>query len=74
MNSLFWLLQAQWIANILRFRFQRTIQFCRELKQSIPNAEFRWRNRSRIKKTVQQAVERGYSDIAVINEDRRHPS
>ncbi|XP_077500420.1 ribosome production factor 1 isoform X1 [Amblyomma americanum] len=52
----------------------RTIRFCRELKQSIPNAEFRWRNRSRVKKTVEQAIERGYSDIAVINEDRRHPN
>ncbi|CAN7949921.1 unnamed protein product [Ixodes pacificus] len=53
---------------------RRTIKFCRELKQSIPDAEFRWRNRSRIKKTVEQAVERGYSDIAIINEDRRHPN
>ncbi|XP_050042362.3 ribosome production factor 1 isoform X2 [Dermacentor andersoni] len=52
----------------------RTIKFCRELKQSIPYADFRWRNRSRIKKTVEHAIERGYSDIAVINEDRRHPN
>ncbi|KAH9367143.1 hypothetical protein HPB48_011001 [Haemaphysalis longicornis] len=52
----------------------RTIKFCRELKQSIPNAEFRWRNRSRVKKTVEQAIQRGYSDIAVINEDCRHPN
>uniref|UniRef100_A0A6M2CQD9 Putative ribosome production factor 1 n=1 Tax=Rhipicephalus microplus TaxID=6941 RepID=A0A6M2CQD9_RHIMP len=52
----------------------RTIKFCRELKQSIPNTDFRWRNRSRIKKTVEHAIARGYSDIAVINEDRRHPS
>ncbi|XP_075731101.1 ribosome production factor 1 isoform X2 [Rhipicephalus microplus] len=52
----------------------RTIKFCRELKQSIPNTDFRWRNRSRIKKTVEHAIARGYSDIAVINEDRRHPN
>ncbi|KAH8035174.1 hypothetical protein HPB51_004415 [Rhipicephalus microplus] len=53
---------------------ERTIKFCRELKQSIPNTDFRWRNRSRIKKTVEHAIARGYSDIAVINEDRRHPN
>ncbi|XP_064477611.1 ribosome production factor 1-like [Ornithodoros turicata] len=53
---------------------KRTIQFCRELKQSVPNAEFRWRNRARIKKLVVKAGELGYTDIAVINEDRRHPN
>jgi len=52
----------------------RTIQFCRELKQSIPNAEFRWRNRARVKKVIDQAIPRGYSDIIVVNEDRRNPN
>jgi ribosome production factor 1 len=31
---------------------QRTIKFCRELKQTLGTAEFRWRNRSSIKKMV----------------------
>ncbi|XP_013783315.1 ribosome production factor 1-like [Limulus polyphemus] len=52
----------------------RTIRFCRELKQTIPNAEFRWRNRASVKKMVKGAIERGFSDIVLINEDRRHPN
>ncbi|XP_076334036.1 ribosome production factor 1 [Tachypleus tridentatus] len=52
----------------------RTIRFCREFKQTIPNAEFRWRNRTSVKKMVKDAIEREFSDIVVINEDRRHPN
>ena len=52
----------------------KTIKFCRELKQTIPNAEFRWRNRSSVKKMVKAAVERQYTDILIVNEDWRKPS
>jgi len=52
----------------------KTIRFCRELKQTIPNSEFRWRNRSSVKKMVTAAIERDYSDIIIINEDWRKPS
>lgn len=52
----------------------KTIKFCRELKQSIPGAEFRWRNRTAIKRMVVLAAERGYTDIVIINEDVRKPT
>lgn len=51
-----------------------TIKFCRELKQTIPGAEFRWRNRSSVKKMCRAAAARDYTDIVIINEDRRTPS
>ncbi|RWS07365.1 ribosome production factor 1-like protein [Dinothrombium tinctorium] len=52
----------------------KTIKFCRELMQTIPNSEFRWRNRSGIKKMVKAASSRGYTDIIIINEDVRKPN
>ena len=52
----------------------KTIKFCRELKQTIPNAEFRWRNRSNVKTMVKAAIARDYTDIIIINEDGRKPS
>jgi len=52
----------------------KTIKFCRELKQSIPNAEFRFRNRSSVKKMVKAAIDRDYSDILIVNEDWRKPN
>lgn len=52
----------------------KTIKFCREFKQTIPNADFRWRNRMSIKKMVTAANNRGYTDIAVVNEDLRKPN
>jgi ribosome production factor 1 len=52
----------------------KTIKFCRELKQTIPNAEFRWRNRSAIKKICRGASARGYTDIMVVNENVRRPN
>lgn len=52
----------------------KTIRFCRELKQTIPNAEFRWRNRSSVKKMVKAAIARDYTDILIVNEDWRKPS
>ena len=52
----------------------KTIKFCRELKQTIPNSEFRWRNRSSVKKMVRAAIDRNYTDIIIVNEDSRKPS
>ncbi|RWS27112.1 ribosome production factor 1-like protein, partial [Leptotrombidium deliense] len=52
----------------------KTIKFCRELMQTIPNSEFRWRNRSSIKKMVKAASARNYTDIIIINEDLRKPN
>lgn len=51
-----------------------TIKFCRELKQTIPGGEFRWRNRSSVKKMCKAATTRNYTDILIVNEDKRIPS
>lgn len=40
-----------------------TIRFCRELELVLPNAEFHYRNYAHIKKTVPQAVEKGFTDF-----------
>ncbi|KAH9399082.1 hypothetical protein TYRP_018470 [Tyrophagus putrescentiae] len=52
----------------------KTIRFCRELRNAIPNAEFRFRKRASIKKMVKAAAERGYTDILIVNEDWRKPN
>lgn len=52
----------------------RTIQFCRELKTILPKSEFRFRNRSAIKKIIKGCIERNYTDLIVINENRREPN
>ncbi|KAI1285603.1 Ribosome production factor 1 [Halotydeus destructor] len=52
----------------------KTIKFCRELKQTIPNAEFRFRNRSSIKKMLKAASALNYTDVIIVNEDRRNPN
>ncbi|OQR77680.1 ribosome production factor 1-like [Tropilaelaps mercedesae] len=51
-----------------------TIKFCRELELVLPNAEFRYRNYAHIKKTIPQAIERGFTDFLVVNEHRASPS
>lgn len=52
----------------------KTIKFCRELRNVIPNSEFRFRKKASIKKMVNAAVDRGFTDIVIINEDWRKPS
>lgn len=52
----------------------RTIQLCRELKTIIPKSEFRFRNRSAIKKIIKGCIERDFTDLIVINENRREPN
>uniref|UniRef100_A0A6G1S6T4 Ribosome production factor 1 n=1 Tax=Aceria tosichella TaxID=561515 RepID=A0A6G1S6T4_9ACAR len=52
----------------------RTIQLCRELKTILPKSEFRFRNRSAIKKIIKGCIERNYTDLIVINENRREPN
>ncbi len=53
---------------------QRTIAFMKELSRIIPNSEPMWRRNASIKKTVKQAVQKGFTDIVVINEDNRIPN
>nr|CAG4650323.1 EOG090X09U6 [Sida crystallina] len=52
----------------------KTIRFIRELTKIIPNTECFWRKRSSVKKMIKSAKERGYTDVVVINEDRRVPN
>lgn len=52
----------------------KTIAFIRELCRMVPGAIPSWRKRSSIKKMVVRAAERDFTDIIVINEDRRHPN
>ena len=46
----------------------------RELCKCIPNSEIRLRRSIDIKKIVVQAVEREYTDILVVNEDKKLPN
>lgn len=52
----------------------KTIHFIRELTKIIPNSECRWRHRSSVKKMILAAKERDYTDVIVVNEDRRTPN
>ncbi len=46
----------------------------KELSRIIPNSEPVWRRNASIKKTVHQAVSKGFTDLVVINEDNRIPN
>ena len=46
----------------------------RELKKCIPNSEIRQRWGIDLKKIIPQAVEREYTDILVVNEDKKIPN
>nr|CAG4644960.1 EOG090X09U6 [Leptodora kindtii] len=52
----------------------KTIRFIRELTKMIPNSECRWRKRSSVKKMVVSAKAKEFTDVIVINEDKRHPN
>ncbi|KAI2808708.1 hypothetical protein RDWZM_005918 [Blomia tropicalis] len=52
----------------------KTIKFCRELRNTIPNSEFRFRKKASIKKMVKCATDLGYTDILIVNEDWRKPN
>jgi len=51
-----------------------TIRFCRELKLLIQDSIFRYRRRTSLKKLVEEAKTRGFTNIVVVTEDRRHPT
>ncbi len=46
----------------------------KELSRCIPNSDVRLRSCSNIKKIIPMAVGRGYTDILVVNEDRKIPN
>lgn len=51
-----------------------TIRFCRELKLLIQDSIFLYRRRASLKKLVEEAKTRGFTNIVVVTEDRRHPT
>lgn len=53
---------------------KKSIAFIRELCRIVPNSEPRWRSRSSIKKMVKTATAKGFTDLIVVNEDRRVPN
>ena len=48
--------------------------FMRELVSIIPNSEIRSRKNVGLKKIIPVAIGYGYTDIIVVNQDRRIPS
>lgn len=52
----------------------RTNKFCKELKRMLPNAELYYRRGLDLKKIIPQAKEKDFTDIMVINEDRKEPN
>lgn len=52
----------------------KTIAFIKEFNRMIPNSEALWRKNTSFKKIVKQSVEKGYTDVVVINEDNRIPN
>jgi len=52
----------------------RTMKFAKQLQKSIPNSFVFYRKGLPIKKIVPQCVEKEFTDIIVINEDRKTPN
>ncbi|KAK2156870.1 hypothetical protein LSH36_203g02027 [Paralvinella palmiformis] len=52
----------------------RTYKFCKELRKVIPNSDVFSRKNMDLKKIIPQAVSRDYTDLLVINEDRKTPN
>lgn len=52
----------------------KTRLFGKELSRILPNSRFLFRNRSGIKKMVKSATEHGYTDLIVVNENRKEPN
>lgn len=52
---------------------KKTRIFGRELTRIIPNSVSLYRNRSGVKKIVKSASAKGYTDILVVNENRKEP-
>ncbi|XP_056020232.1 ribosome production factor 1-like [Ostrea edulis] len=53
---------------------ERTNKFCKELKLIIPNSEIKYRRGLDLKKVIPQAIERDFTDILIVNEDRKEPN
>lgn len=56
------------------FNFQKTRIFGRELTRIIPNSTSLFRNRSSVKKIIKSAIKKDFTDVLVINENRKEPN
>lgn len=52
---------------------KKTRIFGRELTRIFPNSIARYRNRSGVKKIVKSAISQNYTDVVIINENRKEP-
>lgn len=52
----------------------KTSLLMRELNKCIPNSDVRLRRGVDLKKIIPEAVKRDYTDILVVNEDRKEPN
>lgn len=53
---------------------KKTRIFGRELTRIIPNSTSLYRNRSGVKKIVKSAITKGYTDLLIVNENRKEPN
>ncbi|GBN09515.1 Ribosome production factor 1 [Araneus ventricosus] len=51
-----------------------TIRFCRDLKLLIQDSIFVYRRHASLKKLVEEAKRREFTNVVVVTEDRRHPT
>ncbi|CAF0958993.1 unnamed protein product [Brachionus calyciflorus] len=51
----------------------KTYKFCRELSRILPNADYFYKKNVRLSKIIPAAVQRNYSAILVVNENRKEP-
>lgn len=53
---------------------QRTVRFCEQLATVIPNSHVYYRRGLALKRIIPQCIARDFTDLIVINEDRKIPS
>lgn len=54
--------------------FQKTRLFLKELERIIPNSTVFHRRQAKVKNIISQSIDRGYTDVIVVNEDKKIPS
>lgn len=62
------------LLKIVIFVLQRTVRLCEQLSTVIPNSHVYYRRGLALKKIIPQCISRDFTDLIVINEDRKTPS
>jgi len=52
----------------------RTNKFCKEFRRAVPNCDLKYRRGLALKRIIPQAISRDFTDLIVINEDRKKPN